>query len=1064
VATYTITTKLTLSSTTGTVGTVVTAKGAGFAANSQITLTFDSTTLTTTPLSVVSDANGRFEASFAIPESIGQAHTIMASDATGGRVSATCTVIPFILLSPNNGRVGSNVVISGTGFGPGGVITITFELGIVATLPPIVEANSMGSFTASFTVPSASPGARTIRASDNIGGSAQATYTVTPLITFTATGRAGTAVTITGTGFAPSNTVSIKFDAVTLASAPTDPTGGFTQVITVPNAPAGSYFISAIDPLGAAASAAFTVTPLITLSPSSGVVGTVLTINGAGFTASSSIVLTFAGNSMTTTPPSITTDPYGAFTASFAAPNNPTGGWSVRAQDSNGLQSVATYTITTKLTLSSTTGTVGTVVTAKGAGFAAGSQVTLTFDAQTLTTTPSTIFADPSGRFEVSFPIPESTGQVHTIVASDSTGNRLSSSYTVSASIKLSPTSGNIGESILLTGAGFGPASLITVTFNSDMVATTPTTIETSPQGSFTAVFSVLTATPGANTVRATDNVGGAATATFTALRKITLSSSSGTPLSSLLITGQGFDPSSTITLTWSSSLLNTVPTPVVSNAAGAFEAIITTPLDVAGAHVIEARDPSGNLASNTYTTTPSILLDPADQGSGDTLRIVCHGFSGNSPMYITWDGTPIVTSPTNIETDPSGSFKASFELPYTPLGNHKVTAVDSLGNYTSGTYTLTSSYPIIISMDVGSIYYRGEMADFLALVSKRGIPLDVTTLKATLIKPDGSTQNLSSAVVNLQKGVYKIDYTIPGNADAGTYALIVNATVTVQDITRYGSALKAFQVSRTFSNMNAMLEEINGSVATISLDVGPILIKLDEVDASLTSLILTEKNEVLVTISCTAGTITSKINALNASLASIENNKASILTDLGSVKTDLKTIGAQIASISGNTAHITSLVGSLNVSLTEISPKLTGIDEGILHLKTDLGRVNVSIQEMRVRSISLEEKTVKIQTDVGSIATTLDGIIGIELPVNTPIGTRGVTLLSNVNAITASFMEYEKTIDIKSTKNSAGSGVISVIIPKEVVTSLGSTASNIKISDNGKDATYTTLEFPEIS
>jgi len=507
VATYTITTKLTLSSTTGTVGTVVTAKGAGFAANSQITLTFDSTTLTTTPLSVVSDANGRFEASFTIPESMGQAHTIMASDAAGGRVSATCTVIPFILLSPNNGRVGSNVVISGTGFCPGGVITITFESGIVATLPPIVEANSMGSFTASFTVPSASPGAKTIRTSDIVGGSAQATYTVTPLITFTATGRAGTAVTVTGTGFAPSNTVSIKFDAVTLVSAPTDPIGGFTQVITVPNAPAGSYLISAIDPLGAAASAAFTVTPLITLSPSSGVVGTVLTINGAGFTASSSIVLTFAGTSMTTTPLSITTDPYGAFTASFAAPNNPTGGWSVRAQDSNGLQSVATYTITTKLTLSSTTGTVGTVVTAKGAGFAAGSQVTLTFDAQTLTTIPSTIFADPSGRFEASFPIPESTGQVHTIVASDTTGNRLSSSYTVSASIKLSPTSGNIGESILLTGAGFGPASLITVTFNSDMVATTPTTIETSPQGSFTAVFSVLTATPGANTVRATDNV-----------------------------------------------------------------------------------------------------------------------------------------------------------------------------------------------------------------------------------------------------------------------------------------------------------------------------------------------------------------------------------------------------------------------------------------------------------------------------------------------------------------------------------------------------------------------------
>ena len=89
--------------------------------------------------------------------------------------------------------------------------------------------------------------------------------------------------------------------------------------------------------------------------------------------------------------------------------------------------------------------------------------------------------------------------------------------------------------------------------------------------------------------------------------------------------------------------------------------------------------------------------------------------------------------------------------------------------------------------------------------------------------------------------------------------------------------------------------------------------------------------------------------------------------------------------------------------------------------------------------------------------------MIGVSLPVDTPIGTRSVTLLSNMNVITASYTENEETIDIKSTKNSAGSGVISVIMPKEVVTSIGSTASNIKLRDNGKDAIYTIHEFPEI-
>jgi len=405
----------------------------------------------------------------------------------------------------------------------------------------------------------------------------------------------------------------------------------------------------------------------------------------------------------------------------------------------------------------------------------------------------------------------------------------------------------------------------------------------------------------------------------------------------------------------------------------------------------------------------------------------------------------------------------ASFEIPPTNIGSHRVVAVDQMVNSTSVAYTISSASAVDVKMDVGAIYFRGEVAEFYVLISQSGMPFNASTLVARLFLPGGTVQDLSGAVTTVGTGIYTIDYTVPGNAMPGTYALVVNASMAFQGISRYGSALTAFQVSQTFGKMNATLEAINGTLGSLSLDIGPVLVRLDEINASLSSLLLTSKGEILARISSTGGSITSKLDILSASLTSISNGLATVSTSLGSILTELGTIEAKVDSISGDIVRVSSDIGSLNVSLSDINPKLAEIQGGILTLITDLGKVNVTAEDLKLRSIELEGKIVKIETDVGTIVTILENLTGLSVQVGSASVQTGkrITLLSDMNLLSATYSGSEVAIDIKCGGKDEGSGRLAVIMPKELLTLLGSSTSDLKLSENGKEVAFSIQEFP---
>ena len=139
----------------------------------------------------------------------------------GGNPSngVTFTITPYIAsLSPTSGPVGQSVTITGTTFGASG--TVAFN-GVAATI---------GSWTATsigVTVPStATTGPVVVTAGGNPSNGV--TFTITPYITSLSptSGPAGTSVTITGTTFGASGTVTFNGTAATIGSWTATSIGG----------------------------------------------------------------------------------------------------------------------------------------------------------------------------------------------------------------------------------------------------------------------------------------------------------------------------------------------------------------------------------------------------------------------------------------------------------------------------------------------------------------------------------------------------------------------------------------------------------------------------------------------------------------------------------------------------------------------------------------------------------------------------------------------------------------------------------------------------------------------
>jgi len=518
-------------------------------------------------------------------------------------------------------------------------------------------------------------------------------------------GTVGTTVTVTGTGFTAytGQSVYILFDYAFMVSASV--TGGtFSTSFTVPSSATAGQAIVTVRTLpepdqgSLIAQASFTVTArTITLSPSTGYVGDTVIISGTGFAANSPI--TFYFDSVIVTAVTSTTNANGSFpNTTFTIPSTSRGGHTIEARDASLNSATATFAVANKITVSPTSGAVGDTVTINGTGFAASSPITFYFDDVSVGTAT---YTNLNGSFtNNTFTIPSTSRGSHTIKAQDASGNYAIATFTVAHKITITPTSGVSGISVTVSGTGFGANRPITIKYNNNLVTTTPASITTDANGSFSASFTVLASIAGTYKVDATDGTN-TASANFVSTTDATISQTTseaapgyvGMPLT---ITGTGFKPNATVTVTYTSDpvTLATVPT----DANGNFSVKVTIPPSAGGSHAITVTD--------GYTTKQFTFVMESTAPAIPPPLLPMMGVKAKSKAYFDWE---------DVTKDVKGADERSTPVTYTLQiatdADFKTILLKKEGLTTSA-YTLTDAEKLKSTKKEAPYYWRLRAVD----------------------------------------------------------------------------------------------------------------------------------------------------------------------------------------------------------------------------------------------------------------------------------------------------------------------------------------------------------------
>ena len=253
-----------------------------------------------------------------------------------------------IEIDPDEGIVGTEVEITGTGFVEDEELTVEFDGSDVDIESGDDKADNDGEFEITILIPEDTAGDHTITVTGDEDSEGEATFAVEPEVTVSPVkAPPGDQVTISGTGFGNKAEVDITLCNVDFQNATeTDSDGNFSVSLEVPDVADGFWDIKAEDEDGndVTLKLMFKVEEAIdlTISPvtgavSPGHVGQNVTMSGVAFKPNSQITITYASTPQTI---AITTsDANGNFIATFPIPESVAGVHTITASDgTNSLQ------------------------------------------------------------------------------------------------------------------------------------------------------------------------------------------------------------------------------------------------------------------------------------------------------------------------------------------------------------------------------------------------------------------------------------------------------------------------------------------------------------------------------------------------------------------------------------------------------------------------------------------------------------------------------------------------------------------------------------------------------
>jgi len=287
-------------------------------------------------------------------------------------------------------------------------------------------------------------------------------------------GLPGDTLTIMGTGFDDSEQFNVSFFNSTTKAVvvpigsdeETDAYGSFTVAFDVPSGWSyGDYWINVTDGTNNNITVDFTIKSAIILTHAIGPEGSIITINGRGFTPNQLLTM---GNVSWNGPPGVTGYPLpwvidpiingsGEFTGEIVAPSWGLGSWRVQVFDGN-VWAEDNFTIdgTTSISINPTYGPPGTSISVEGNNFPqiAGTDIDLTLNGTAL----STVDSEADGTWNATFTVPAvQFGQYLVNASSYPLDYHVNATveFMVGAAFYISSSEGSIGSEVTLYGAGF---------------------------------------------------------------------------------------------------------------------------------------------------------------------------------------------------------------------------------------------------------------------------------------------------------------------------------------------------------------------------------------------------------------------------------------------------------------------------------------------------------------------------------------------------------------------------------------------------------------------------------
>jgi len=355
-------------------------------------------------------------------------------------VAVTVTApTPVLTVTPASAKPGERVTISGTHLEPGEVVVVDLVALATSARLGATHVHSNGDFSLSAVIPATTPqGTVSVVATGSTSRlSVTRQISIGALAAVLHLGdhsvKAGAAVSVSGSGFIPGETITLllkggKVASLNLGLVVAGTTGSFSvsRLIIPSLVPSGSYSVIAFGQTsGRSATAALDVqapppsTPLLSILggvPGPGgsfllTPGGIADIAGSNFPPGAHVVLRLAAGTTTISLATLTVTAVGALgPAGITLPASvPAGAYALEALvGGKKVTSLAVHVaaLTPHLSLSTSTLVPGSVVTVHGTGYAPGEQIVLSLNGAALATVPSAVVANAQGGFTATFTVP----------------------------------------------------------------------------------------------------------------------------------------------------------------------------------------------------------------------------------------------------------------------------------------------------------------------------------------------------------------------------------------------------------------------------------------------------------------------------------------------------------------------------------------------------------------------------------------------------------------------------------------------------------------------------------